>query len=242
VTEYKLYLESGPKMKTTMVHVFDLLGCIANGPTTEEALDATPDAIRRFLALLKRKGEKVDPDAKFTTSIADHVTEGSWIGQGNPDPGFKPDFEPLSRKELAVHVHRLGWLGEELAGIAAKLSKKELAARPAKGRALGDILAHVISAEAEYVRVAGLDKTEGMKALAKETDARSNDPAWLADGLQRMFQGAVAQFRSATDEQLRQQTQRGKLVYTTKRGLRRALEHPWEHLREIERRMERRAT
>jgi predicted RNase H-like HicB family nuclease/uncharacterized damage-inducible protein DinB len=238
VAEYKLYLESGPKMKTTMVHVLDLLGCIANGPTTEDALDATSDAIRRFLALLKRHGDKVDPDAGFTTSIAEHVTEGSWIGQGNPDPGFKPDFEPLSRKDLAVHLRRLAWLGEELAGIAGKLSTKELAARPAKGRALGDILAHVISAEAEYVRVAGVEKTDEMRALAKETDARSNDPAWLADGLQRMFQGAVAQFGSATEEQLRQQTQRGKLVYTAKRGLRRALEHPWEHLLEIERRLE----
>jgi len=28
---YKLHLESGPKKKTTIVHVLDLLGCIAKG-------------------------------------------------------------------------------------------------------------------------------------------------------------------------------------------------------------------
>ena len=33
-------------------------------------------------------------------------------------------------------------------------------------------------------------------------------------------------------------TQRGERTFTLKRGLRRALEHPWEHMREIERRLE----
>jgi predicted RNase H-like HicB family nuclease len=238
MTEYKLYLESGPKMRTTMVHVLDLLGCIANGPTTEEALDATPEAIRRFLALLQRHGEGVDPDAEFETLIAEHVTEGSWIGQGNPDPGFNPDFQPLVREELVVHVRRLRWLGEELAGIAGKLSERELRAKPAKGRPLGDIVGHIINAEAEYVRVAGLTKTDEMKAIVKESESRSGDPGWAADALRLMFGEAAVQFESATDEQLREETQRGKLVYTAKRGLRRALEHPWEHLREIERRQE----
>ena len=46
MTEYALYLESGPKHKKTMVHVLGLLGCIAQGPTTEAALEAAPQAIR----------------------------------------------------------------------------------------------------------------------------------------------------------------------------------------------------
>ena len=53
MTTYKLYLESGPRKKRTMVHVLDLLGCIAKGSTTEEALDNTPGAIRAYLRFLK---------------------------------------------------------------------------------------------------------------------------------------------------------------------------------------------
>jgi hypothetical protein len=32
VTVHDLYLESGPKRRKTMVHVLDLLGCVAVGP------------------------------------------------------------------------------------------------------------------------------------------------------------------------------------------------------------------
>lgn len=37
MTEYLFYLESGPQKRKTMVHVLSLLGCVANGPTTEAA-------------------------------------------------------------------------------------------------------------------------------------------------------------------------------------------------------------
>lgn len=62
---YRLFLESGPRRRKTMVHVPDLLSCVAVGPTTEEALTATPAAIRAFLHFLRRHGEPVDPDAPF---------------------------------------------------------------------------------------------------------------------------------------------------------------------------------
>ena len=91
MTKYRLYVESGPRMKTTMVHVFDLLGCVANAKTTEDALGATDHEIREFLHFLERHGEDVDPDAPFTTSVGQHVMEGSWIGYGDPEPGFEPD-------------------------------------------------------------------------------------------------------------------------------------------------------
>src|SRR5207247_8510748 len=80
-------------MKTTMVHIFDLLGCIANGPTTDAALEAAPGEIREFLRFLKRHGEKVDPDGPLTTEIAAHATESSLIRKGDTAPGFETDFE-----------------------------------------------------------------------------------------------------------------------------------------------------
>ncbi len=98
---YKLYLESGPKKKKTMVHILDLSGCIAKGPTTDEALARTPDAIRAYLRFLSRHGEAVDRGSEFETLVAEHVTEGQWLGHGDPALVFQPDLEPLTPVVLA---------------------------------------------------------------------------------------------------------------------------------------------
>lgn len=79
-----LYVEFGPKRRKTMVHVPYLLGCIATGATTEETLAGAPEAIRAYLGFLSRHGEDVDPRATFETRIAQHVTEGDWLGNGSP--------------------------------------------------------------------------------------------------------------------------------------------------------------
>jgi predicted RNase H-like HicB family nuclease len=64
------------KKKKTMVHVLDLLGCVAKGSTTDEALDRTPEAISAYLRFLKRHGQMVDPDSACETVVAEHITEG----------------------------------------------------------------------------------------------------------------------------------------------------------------------
>lgn len=43
--EYELYLETGLPRCKTMVHVLDLLSCIAQGPTMEDTPEATPRGI-----------------------------------------------------------------------------------------------------------------------------------------------------------------------------------------------------
>jgi predicted RNase H-like HicB family nuclease len=235
VTDYALYLESGPRMKTTMVHVLDLLGCLANGATTEAALEATPGEIREFLRFLQRHGDKADPDAPFTTRMAAHVMEGPWIGYGDPAPGFAPDFEPLRREDLAVHLRRLRWLGDELAQIADELPPKTLMEEPAKGRQIREIIRHVAAAEPEYVRTAGLGKPESVKEIVR---AIEQSPEGLSEKLSRLWEVLVTRFEAITDEELNKVTQRGQSPYTARRGLRRALEHSWEHLREIQRRLE----
>jgi uncharacterized damage-inducible protein DinB/predicted RNase H-like HicB family nuclease len=221
-------------MKTTMVHVLDLLGCIANGPTTEAALEVAPREIREYLRFLQRHGENVDPDAEFTTTIAAHVMEGPWIGYGDPAPGFAPDFDPLTREDLAVHLRRLRWLGEELAGVASQLTPKRLSMDPEKGRSIREILRHVATAEPEYIRTGGLGKPEEAKELVRAIEA---SPEQLAEKLPRLWDVLIERFEAITDEELNRVTQRGQSPYTARRGLRRALEHPWEHLREIQRRL-----
>ncbi|HEX7593107.1 MAG TPA: type II toxin-antitoxin system HicB family antitoxin, partial [Anaerolineae bacterium] len=85
----------------------DLLGCIAQGLTTEAALEATPDAIRAYLHFLRRHGEPVKPESKFTTAVAAHVTQGVWLGYGDPTPGFAADFQPLTADDLGLYLRRL---------------------------------------------------------------------------------------------------------------------------------------
>ena len=84
MSEYALYLESGPRRRKTMVHVLDLFSCIARGPTTDLTLAATPDTIRRYLGFLGRYGEAVHREDAFTTVVTEHVTGGPWLGDSNP--------------------------------------------------------------------------------------------------------------------------------------------------------------
>jgi predicted RNase H-like HicB family nuclease len=235
VTEYALYLESGPKMKTTMIHVFDLLGCLANGPTTEAALEATSGEIREYLRLLQRHGEAVDPEAPFTTSIAAHVMEGSWIGQGDPAPGFTPDFEPLTRKDETTYRSRFQWLGEEIVELIDRAPKAELSAKPANGRILRDVIAHVANSQPEYFRASGIGKPEGVKEALKAVEGAQSGA--LGARLMDLWQLLDTQLERITPEIRTAQTQRGEKLWTARRGFRRSLEHPWEHLREMQRRL-----
>jgi hypothetical protein len=235
-TEYRLYLESGPKMKTTMVHVFDLLGCIANGPTTAAALESTPHEIREFLRFLHRHGESVDPDAPITTSIAAHVMEGSWIGQGDPAPGFAPDFEPLTPEDESAYRRRFQWLGEDIVALIREIPGDDLGAKPVKGRVLRDIATHVANAEPEYFRAGGIGKPEGLKDALKAIEGASGGE--LAGRLADLWPLLDAELERITPEVRTAQVQRGEKMWTARRGFRRALEHPWEHLREMQRRLD----
>src|SRR5690606_35973766 len=128
---YGLYRESGPRRRKTMVHVLQILGCVAVGPTTDDALAATPEAIRAYLRFLDRCGEKVDLDAPIETQIVEHITEGIWLGNGSPYILYGPDLEPVTDAEMQTFVGRHLRLREELATWAESLSDEALDAVPA---------------------------------------------------------------------------------------------------------------
>ncbi len=232
MTEYALYLESGPQHRKTMVHVLDLLGCVATGPTTEAAVAATPDAIRTYLRFLKRLGEDVDPKAPFSTRIAQHIAETAiFIGQGSPYITFEPDLEPVSGSEVETFLARFQWMREELAAWVESQSNKQLDAKPQGGRPARAIVLHVMSVGG-YLSAAlggapGFDTVQG-KAERGETS--------LAEGLRTVAALATERVRAATPEQRRTVLQRPKGVRTLRKALRRRLEHDWEHLAELSRR------
>ena len=233
MTSYGLYLESGPRRRKTMVHVYDLLGCIANGPTTEETLAATPDAIRRYLRFLKRHGEQVAPDAPFETHVVEHITEGDWLGNGSPYLVFGPDLEPISADEIETYLRRFHWMRETLATWAETQTDEQLDAVPqAGGRTARAILLHVIGTPGAYLS-AGLGGVTGFSAGAGASERREIS---LPEGLRRIATMTAERVRATTPEERAAVRQRPKDVRTLRKALRRMLEHDWEHLMELSRR------
>ena len=107
MTASNRYVDSGPRCRQTMVRVLALPGCVAVGPTTEEALAATPAPIRADRRFLHRHGEPADsPDAPVATRVAEHVAEGDRMGDGSPHVRFGPDLEPITDEETETHLRR----------------------------------------------------------------------------------------------------------------------------------------
>lgn len=231
--EYELYLESGPRKRKTMVHVLDLLGCIAQGPTTDDALEATPEAIRAYLRFLHQHGEVVDPQDAFGTTVVEHVMEGPWLGNGNPAPGFGPDFQPLSAEDQAIYIQRLDWLREGLLGLVRELPGQELVAEPEHGRSIHRILEHVADSQYAYVR-ATLGR---MAELPPVLRTLREDPDRLVPALEETWHITRARLAAVTELERRQTVRRGLVVWTARRMMRRMLEHEWEHLTEIAERL-----
>src|SRR5438309_4796918 len=210
MTEYTLYVESGPKRRKTMVHVFDLLGCVAVGPTTEAALHATADAIRAYLRFLHRHGDRMDPAAPIGTQIAEHIAEAAiFIGQGSPYITFGPDLEPVSESEIETFLERFQWMREELAAWVETQSDKQLDARPQGGRPARGVLLHVMSVGG-YLS-ASLGGAPGFGTV--QGNAERGEVS-LAEGLRMVAALAAERVRAATPEQRRAVLQRPKDVRT----------------------------
>jgi len=230
MTEYALYLESGPQHKKTMVHVLDLLGCIAQGPTTAAALAATPGAIRTYLRFLQQHGEAFDPDAAFSTTVAEHVTAGKWLANGDPDGGFGPDFGLLSAADLQRDLRRLAWIGADLGALLRTIPAAQLdTAPPGSGRPIRRIVAHISEAHGAFVR----STVGAVDGLRPALNAVSQGPTDLASSVVRVFEVAAPRLAAMTELERTQQIMHGGRTWTARRGLRVMLEHAWQHLQEI---------
>ena len=232
MTVYDLYLESGPKRRKTMVHALDLIGCVAVGPTTEEAVAATPEAIRAYLRFLRRHGEPVDPEAPFATRVVEHVTEGVWLGNGSPYISFGPDAAPLADEEIAALLPRLDGLLEELATWAEGLRQAELDEPAERGRSGRAILLHVLGAQGAYLATT-LRGAPGFSALHGAAE-RGEVPLPVA--LRRAGEMVGERIWRATPEERAATRELSGRTYTMRKAMRRMLEHDWEHLAELARR------
>ena len=220
-----MYLESGPQHKKTLAHVLELLGCVVQADTTDDAIAATPDTIRAYLAYLKRHGERVDPKAAFEMTVAEHNTEGLFSGQAI----WPQDLAPLAPADLERHLRRLEWSRADLLGLVKGLDEKRLRAKPASGRALRDILLHVLDADKGYVYAL----VGPLKTMGNPTNAADKGDLDLRVALAEARRAAIDRLRELTPAELKRVRRSGQSTYSAYRVIRRMLEHEWEHRREI---------
>ena len=139
---------------------------MAVGPTTDAALAATPEAIRAYLRFLRRHGDEVDPEAAIATRVAEHITEGYFLGNGSPNIVFGPDLAPLTDAEMTRMLRRFAGMSEELAAWAATQTDAALdAVPPAGGRPAREVLRHVLAARGSYL-AASLGGSQGLHRIA----------------------------------------------------------------------------
>lgn len=225
---YALYLESDPRRQKTMVHVLDLLGCVAKGPTTEVALGATPDAIRAYLRFLTRHGAPVDPSARFETRVEEHITDGQWLGNGDPVLVFGPDRAPLTVEEAETLIQRLTWTRAAMLTLVAGLSAEQLAAQPPRQRSIRAILEHVL--ESEHFFLSALGRIADLPAAGSVLQKRQGA---LFEWMAHVRAAEVARLRVLTSAERERPIVRWQQVWTARKALRRMLEHEWEHLVEL---------
>jgi predicted RNase H-like HicB family nuclease len=231
MTTYDLYLESGPKKKKTMVHAIDLLGCVATGPSTEDALAATPAAIAQFHRFLHRHGDAIDLDAPIETRVVAHITEGQWLGNGSPYMILETDYAHLSDDETERYVARLEWMSDELAAWAETQTDAELDAK-SEGRTARAILLHLIGAEGAFLSAA----LSGAPGFGKIHGAAERGELPLSIAIQESAALYRERIAITTPEQRNAVRELASRKYTLRKALRRTLEHHWEHLAELSRR------
>jgi len=232
MTVYKLFLESGPRRKKTMVHVLELLGCISNGPTTEIALERTPAAIQRFLRFLDRHGDAVDLDSEIQTVIEVHVTEGVWLGNGDPSIVFELDLNQIDNEGIESLIDRLEWMRQDMFELVGVLSEDELAEKPEKGRSIRTILEHIL--ESEYAYMYAFGRPEGLPGSGSIVTKREGT---LLEWMAYVRSVEIERLRSLNREERSKPFVHWKYTRTARKVMRRMLEHQWEHLVEIEDRL-----
>lgn len=233
MARYALYLESGPRRRKTMVHVLGLLGCVAVGPTTDEAVAATPASIRSYRRFLRRCGEDIVDEEPVELHVAEHVTEGMWIGNGSPYITFGSDLQPVLESELACFVNRFRHLREELASWAERQSDEFLDESPPEGGRTGRVvLLHVLGSTGGYLSFA-LGSAPGFGAVHGAAE-RGELP--LAVALRRSGEMAVERLARTTAEERAAIRETPNGPRNLRKAIRRLLEHEWEHRAELSRR------
>lgn len=229
MTLYQLYAESGPKHRKTYIHVPQILGCVARGATTAEAVAKSPAEIRRYLRFLQRQGEDVDPEEEFDVRIAEHITEGISLGEGFPYLTFATDLEPLDSTGIERQLLRVRQLMEEIGAWTRSQNLQLLDVMPSDGRPSRTILLHILSPQGTFLAWA-FGRASGFGPIKK---AAESGEIPIDEALILSWEKCAERIWQATPEEWNNVRQMNGYVFTLRKALRRMIEHPWEHFVEL---------
>jgi hypothetical protein len=209
----RVYLEEGSKK--TFAVAFDWPGWARAGKGAEAALGALEAYLPRYSAVVRRAG--LEPPEVDDFEIVERFPGGATTDFGALDRGAKADEAPLvpGETERLAALMQAAWeiFNEVVAGAPAELRKGPRGG----GRDRDKVAAHVVNAEASYVRMLGL------KASTAGQDVP--DPTW----------------RSAVLDVIRTASEPGPLRergWTVRYAARRIAWHVLDHAWEIEDRSE----
>jgi hypothetical protein len=123
---------------------------------------------------------------------------------------------------------------DDFSRLVGGLSQIDLLAEPAAGRTVARIVGHVVEADAAYLR-ATVGKIEGLLDATKAVLALPED---LLAPLDNLWRVGTKRLAAMTEEERTRQVPHGQVTWTARRGLRRMLEHQWEHLVEVAARLD----
>ncbi len=229
---YDLYVETGPQHKNTMVHVFDLFGCVATGRTMDEAIEGANAVIPAYLRLLKRCGENVDPKQPWKARIAQVLeVPGKYVGMDSSAVTFDPDLKPVTPRDIETWLGRYHGMSGLLVGWIASQSDKQLEVVPESGgRSARKVITHCYDGHGYLSPVIG--EIRGIP-----TNLRiERGEVTLTEAIRRAEEIITERVRAATPEQRRAVIRWDSRVRTLRKSFRRLLEHYWEHLAELSRR------
>ncbi len=220
-----------------MGHALGEMGCIWLGDAQADVITRAPAEIAAFFGWLRGHGE---PDvtrvaAQEIKAVITEVKEVPAFGQSGSAVGFfRPDREPVTDRDIATAVRRLGYARLDLLESVSALPPEALDWSPPGGkRTIRKNLEHVANAQGFYlVRILGRPGVEAIlpEPWPQETFARLR---WVMEravetiyGLGREQRTGV--FRASEPDE----------DWTARKMLRRFVEHEREHVDVVRRTIE----
>lgn len=235
MAHYSVYLETAEDSRC-LAHVLDLPGCIVRAPSSREALDGLPQAIRDHWHWLRRHG-KTAPCAgeSIQIEVAEEIT-----GSGPFDPGdaaalFAPDLEAVTPDEMERYFRLMDDARADLLALVEGLSGEILDWQwHDRIFTVRRLLRHLGNAEEWYV-----SRLVPPETLPPEWDDDEDLP--LLEFLEMERRTAVGRLRQLTEAERSEVfhptrwTEHPEEAWTARKALRRALEHERQHTARVRR-------
>lgn len=187
----------------------ELPGCMAMGASREEALAAMPDTFRDYVALLERRGVRLE-----------HVRDldPATFQLREPEEGgtYAEDFRGMEEHELRDFLHHFETLHAALLELVRGLTQEQLESRPSTEEwSVRECLEHVA--------------TGSLEILSRLEPWPRGDFATLNAAHRMVLQRFAAMDAADTQGEHRVFGRR----ISVKKTARRILEHEYEHLRQV---------